>query len=62
VAKQLDAVIAAIKATKKPLRSEDIQTATKLDKRALPRVLQDGVTAKKLTRKGVRRSTTYAVA
>jgi hypothetical protein len=59
IEKTLGAIVSLLKAKKTGLRSEQIRDALKLDKRELPRVLGQGLTAKKLKSKGVRRATTY---
>jgi len=60
IAKTLDRVVAAVKATRgKGLRAEDIRTMLKLDRRELPRVLHEGLAKKKLKAKGQKRATRY---
>ena len=49
-----------MKAKKEGMRSEEIRAALTLDKREMPRVLQEGVTTKKLKSKGQKRATTYS--
>ena len=44
------------------MRSEDIQKALKLDKREMPRVLEEGLTKKALKSKGQKRATVYSAA
>ncbi|MGH7295483.1 MAG: hypothetical protein ACRELB_11145, partial [Polyangiaceae bacterium] len=58
IARTLGLVIAALKTG--PLRAEEIQKLLKLDKRELPRVLQEGLATKKLKKKGEKRATTYS--
>jgi hypothetical protein len=60
IAKTLGLVVAAVKA--KPMRAEEIGKFLKLDKRELPRVLKQGLAAKKLRSKGQKRATTYSAA
>jgi hypothetical protein len=60
IAKTLGLVVAAVKA--KPMRAEEIGKFLKLDKRALPRVLKQGLATKKLRSKGQKRATTYSAA
>ncbi len=55
----LDKVHGLLKAAKSGLRSEEIRKALKLDVREVPRVLKEGLAAKKLTSKGQKRATTY---
>jgi hypothetical protein len=55
----LDQVHVLLKGKKAGLRSEDIRKALKLDVREMPRVLKEGLTAKRLTSKGQKRATTY---
>ncbi len=63
IAKTLDAVVGAIRATKgKGLRAEDIKKALGLDRREIPRVLRQGLATKKLRSKGQKRATRYFVA
>ncbi len=60
IAKALDKVVAAIKATKgKGMNAEEIKTALKLDRRELPRVLREGLASNKLRSKGAKRATRY---
>jgi hypothetical protein len=59
----LGLVVAALKGTKgNGMRAEEIRGFLKLDKRALPRVLHEGLQTKKLKSKGRRRATTYFAA
>jgi hypothetical protein len=55
----LDKVHGLLKAAKSGMRSEEIRKALKLDVREVPRVLKEGLAAKKLTSKGQKRATTY---
>ena len=56
-------VVAAVRATGgKGLRAEDIRRQLGLDVREMPRVLKEGVRAKKLKAKGRKRATTYRAA
>lgn len=59
IARTLDQVVALVKTKKSGLRSEEIRAALKLDKREVPRVLQEGLKTKKLKAKGQKRATTY---
>lgn len=55
---ELATVVALLK--KKPgLHSEEIRDALKLDKRALPRTLAEGLKTRALKKKGSKRATTY---
>jgi hypothetical protein len=62
IAKTLDQVVALVKKSKTGLRSEEIRKALALDVREVPRVLKQGVSAKKLKAKGQKRATRYSVA
>jgi hypothetical protein len=63
IAKTLGLVVAAVKATKgKGMRAEELRDFLKLDKRELPRVIEEGLKAKKLKSKGQKRGTTYFAA
>jgi hypothetical protein len=59
IQKQLANVVAALKATKKGMRAEEIKARLKLDRREIPRVLAEGLKKKAITRKGQKRATTY---
>lgn len=50
-------VVAALK--KSSLRAEQLQKATGLDRRALPRVIAMALAARRITKKGEKRGTTY---
>jgi hypothetical protein len=56
----LVAVVALVKKSKAGMRSEEIRKALKLDVREVPRVLKQGLSAKKLKAKGQKRATTYS--
>jgi hypothetical protein len=61
--KTLGLVVAMLKATPgQGMRSEEIQSFLRLDKRELPVVLQTGLRSKKLRSKGQKRATTYFAA
>jgi hypothetical protein len=62
IAKTLDQVVALVKKSKTGLRSEEIRKALALDVREVPRVLKQGVSAKKLKSKGQKRATRYSAA
>jgi hypothetical protein len=55
----LDAIVAAVKAAPNGLRAEEIQAKLGIDKRELPRPIQEGLSAKRLIKKGKKRATTY---
>jgi hypothetical protein len=59
VAKTLAGVLGLLSTKKAGLRSEEIRAALKLDKRELPRVLYEGLRAKRLRSEGQKRATTY---
>jgi hypothetical protein len=62
IAEVLAKVVSALRATRgKGLRSEQIRAQLGLDVREMPRVLHEGIKAKKLRSKGQKRSTTYFV-
>ncbi|MGH7296566.1 MAG: hypothetical protein ACRELB_16630 [Polyangiaceae bacterium] len=56
IARTLGLVVAALKTG--PMGAEEIQKLLKLDKRELPRVLQEGLATRKLKKKGEKRATT----
>jgi hypothetical protein len=62
IAKTLEKVVAAVKASKTGLRSEEIKKALGLDRREVPRILKTAVQSKKLKAKGQKRATTYSAA
>ena len=62
IAKTLASIVALVKSKKEGMRSEEIREALKLDKREMPRVLQEGIAKKKLKSKGQKRATTYSAA
>jgi hypothetical protein len=59
IAKALDEVIALVKKHKSGLRAEQIRAQLKMDRKEMPRVLQEGLSTKKLKSKGQKRATTY---
>jgi hypothetical protein len=59
IARALDKVIAVVKKKKGGLRAEQIRAALKMQRKELPRVLQEGLAKKKLKAKGQKRATTY---
>jgi hypothetical protein len=60
IEKALGLVVAALKAG--PLRAEELKKKLGLDTRELPRVLAEGLSSKKLKKKGQKRATTYSAA
>jgi transcriptional regulator with XRE-family HTH domain len=62
IAKALDEVIALVKKHKSGLRAEQIRAQLKMDRKEMPRVLQEGLSTKKLKSKGQKRATTYTTA
>jgi hypothetical protein len=52
-------VVALVKKHPKGLRAEQIRVELGLQAKEMPRVLKDGLAAKKLTCKGQKRATTY---
>ncbi len=59
IAQALDRVVALVKKHKGGLRAEQIRVELGMLPKEMPRVLKDGVAAKKLTSKGQKRATTY---
>jgi hypothetical protein len=62
IADTLASIVALVKSKKTGLRSEQIREALKLDRREMPRVLQEGLAKKALKSKGQKRATTYSAA
>jgi len=62
IARTLEAVVILVRKNKEGLRSEQIRKALKLDVREVPRVLSEGLSQKKLRKKGQKRATTYTAA
>jgi hypothetical protein len=62
IAKALDEVVALVKKHKSGLRAEQIRAQLKMDRKEMPRVLQEGLSTKKLKSKGQKRATTYTTA
>ena len=52
-------VVGALKSQKAGMRSEQLQKVLKLSKKEIVRPLAEALTAKKITKKGQKRSTTY---
>ncbi len=59
IATVVDQVVALVKKHKEGLRAERIRVELGLMAKEMPRVLKDGLAAKKLTAKGQKRATTY---
>jgi hypothetical protein len=59
IATALDEVIALVKKHKSGLRAEQIRAQLKMDRKEMPRVLQEGLSTKKLKSTGRKRATTY---
>ena len=59
IARALDEVVALVKKHKSGLRAEQIRAQLKMQSKEMPRVLQEGLSTKKLKSKGRKRATTY---
>jgi hypothetical protein len=59
IAKTVDQVVSLVKKHKGGLRAEQIRVELGLQAKEMPRVLKEGVAAKKLASKGQKRATTY---
>jgi hypothetical protein len=59
IAKTVDRVVGLVKKHKDGLRAEQIRVELGLLAKEMPRVLKDGLAAKKLSAKGQKRATTY---
>src|SRR3954447_10833623 len=59
IAGTVNQIVALLQKHKGGLRSEQIRSQLGLDKKEMPRPLAEGLAAKKLTKKGQKRSTTY---
>jgi hypothetical protein len=59
IAKTIDRVVALVKKHKDGLRAERIRAELGMQAKEMPRVLKEGLAAKKLTAKGQKRATTY---
>ena len=59
IAKTIERVVALVKKHKDGMRAEQIRVELGLQAKEMPRVLKDGLAAKKLTAKGQKRATTY---
>ena len=55
----MESVVGALKKKKNGMRSEQLQKLLKLDKKEISGPLAEALTARKITKKGQRRATTY---
>jgi hypothetical protein len=55
----LDKIVALLKKQKDGLRAEEIRSSLGMLSKEMPRILKEGLSAKKLTSKGQKRATTY---
>jgi hypothetical protein len=62
IAKVLDGVVALVKKHKGGLRAEQIRSELGMQAKEMPRVLSEGLSKKKLKRRGRKRATTYTAA
>jgi hypothetical protein len=56
---ELDKIVALVKKHKEGLRAEEIRSNLGMQSKEMPRILKEGLSAKKLTSKGQKRATTY---
>jgi hypothetical protein len=59
ISRALDGVVSLLKKKKAGLRAEQIRTELGMQAKEMPRVLSDGLSHKKLRKKGQKRATTY---
>jgi hypothetical protein len=59
IEKALGRVVTLLKSKKAGLRAEQIRTALQMQSKEMPRILKQGLSAKKLSSKGEKRATTY---
>src|SRR3984957_12406977 len=59
IAKTLDKIVLLVKTQKNGLRAEEIRSKLGMQAKEMPRILKQGLAAKKLTSKGHKRATTY---
>ncbi len=59
ISRALDGVVSLLKRNKAGLRAEQIRTELGMQAKEMPRVLSDGLSHKKLRKKGQKRATTY---
>ncbi len=62
IARSVDLVTKLVKSHPKGMRAEEIRKMLGLDVREVPRILKEGLAAKKLKSKGHKRATTYFAA
>lgn len=58
----LDDIVRVVSASAKGLRAEQIREKLGLESKEMPRVLKEGLRARRLTKKGAKRATTYFTA
>jgi hypothetical protein len=61
IAKTLDKIVLLVKTHKEGMRAEEIRSKLGMQAKEMPRILKQGLAAKKLTSKGQKRATTYFV-
>jgi hypothetical protein len=61
IAKALDKIVLLVKTHKEGMRAEEIRSKLGMEAKEMPRILKQGLAAKKLTSKGQKRATTYFV-
>jgi hypothetical protein len=59
ISRALDGVVGLLKKNKAGLRAEQIRAELGMQSKEMPRVLADGLSGKKLRKKGQKRATTY---
>jgi hypothetical protein len=59
IAGALESIVALVKKNKEGLRAEQIRAELGLEAKELPRILKEGLAARKLRSKGRKRATTY---
>jgi hypothetical protein len=62
IAKALDGIVALVKKHKGGLRAEQIRSELGMQAKEMPRVLSEGLSKKKLKKRGRKRATTYTAA
>ena len=62
IAKALSQIVALVKGHKNGMRAEEIRTQLHMQSKEMPRVLAEGLTKRKLKKKGQKRATTYFAA
>ena len=61
IAAALNKIVLLVKTHKNGMRAEEIRRKLGMESKEMPRILKEGVSTKKLTSKGQKRSTTYFV-